>query len=159
MAEDGVISRPACYQQQLAHTASAIACRRQAPAGGREINSSLSGRSGFQEVFLRQARRAFPRAPRSLDGRKLLHCLCRPSSTAIHPAIFLFLSVPLRRLIFVPQNEWIGPAIHSVASFCQKTRVLRPQNGQMGTPIHSVAIRAEIGGGVRRDGVVSWGWG
>ena len=58
MAEDGVISRPACYQQQLAHTASAIACRRQSPAGGREIKSSLSGRGGFQEVFLRQARRA-----------------------------------------------------------------------------------------------------
>ena len=34
----------------------------------------------------------------------------------------------LRRLIFVPQNEWIGPAIHSVASFSAKTRVLWTQN-------------------------------
>ena len=49
------------------------------------------------------------------------------------------ISVLLPRLIFVPQNEWMGLAIHSVASFSAKYRVLWTQNEQMGIPIHSVA--------------------
>ena len=80
--------------------------------------------------------RRYPRttagAPKELqlmDGRYLL--LLRGFS----------LSVPLPRLIFVPQNEWMGLAIHSVASILAKYRVLWTQNEQMGIPIHSVASK------------------
>ena len=98
---------------------------------------SRTGRFRGSRSPTHQGRLWFRRYPRTtagapeelqlMDGRYLL--LLRGFS----------ISVPLPRLIFVPQNEWMGLAIHSVASILAKYRVLWTQNEQMGILIHSVA--------------------
>ena len=48
-----------------------IASRQAAILAGDKLFSTAAGRASVQEVFLGEARRAFPRAPRSAAGRKL----------------------------------------------------------------------------------------
>ena len=65
-----------------------IASRQAAILAGDKLFSSAAGVASAQEVFLGEARRAFPRAPRSAAGRKLLlfRQLRSTSSAAPPPA-------------------------------------------------------------------------